>query len=838
MHVVRRPLWLLGLFASGCGLLLHALALSSGRLVVVQPLLVSGMLFALPASLLLERRTPSGREWFYASAVVAGLSAFLIAANPRGGQTRADPRMLSVATLTAVIFAMSVVVLASTLGRRHGGAILGLAAGVCFGTTGALLKQVVGQFSAARLEVLTTWPMYAFLAIGIFGTVLAQSSYRAGALSASLPPLTIADPLVALAFGVAAFGEQFASNPLARSGQVGGFALMSWAALRLASLNAASSSPVLSPEPDSHDLYAPAVRERVLVLSASIGGGHDGAATELTRRLKAAKAEVRGADFLDLLPFGIGWLARNLYRVQLRFAPRTYEALYRGSMSLPIVWRGTVLLCTLLSRRRINREIALFDPKIIVSVYPLASVAVGRMRTKGWINLPAVTYLTDFSVHPLWIHPGIDLHLATNRASQKAATEHGATHTTTVGPLVRPAFAQHHNRSEARSRLFIPAERPVAVLVVAGSWGVGSVVETVKAIADCGAFHPVCVCGRNERLRQHLERLGVGTIIGWTDRMDDVMAGCDVVVENAGGLTCMEALAAGLPVVTFAPIPGHGRHNAEVMAAAGVVSYARTRDELKCALDRAVRTRPKQGSSEELLGGATLDAADQVLKLASYFLPSIEIVSEPLALRRATRAFAFVAATYLAATIGFGVAAAHGLGVDMTGTDWQRPTIVGIRLNSQQLGSGRVAEKFVANHVAAIVDARTACAASENVKTHALSLMSAGDGQTQRFAWREAEADIHRASKDIIKCTGIATKWFVALRRVNAFDWTLARDSGLEGILAPRLVRPPAPLTLLAPHHLYVIDATSLSSVEVLSIVDRLAEANTAGRITMFSTIR
>ena len=88
------------------------------------------------------------------------------------------------------------------------------------------------------------------------------------------------------------------------------------------------------------------------------------------------------------------------------------------------------------------------------------------------------------------------------------------------------------------------------------------------------------MCGRDDNLRAELENGGYGTVIGWTDEMPALMTAADALVENAGGLTCMEAFAVGLPVITFKPIAGHGKDNAEMMARAGVNCYARDEDEL------------------------------------------------------------------------------------------------------------------------------------------------------------------------------------------------------------------------------------------------------------------
>ncbi len=323
-----------------------------------------------------------------------------------------------------------------------------------------------------------------------------------------------------------------------------------------------------------------------LIVSASMGGGHDGAARELRRRLTERGHAVHVVDFLDLAELRIGWLLLALYRFQLRVMPWSYEFTYRLSW---LMRRPATALDAWLTRRKLSRCIRRFQPDVIVSVYPLSSVVLGRMRRKRLLRVPVVTFLTDFSVHPMWVDRGVDHHLAVSETSACLATERGARDAKFRGPLVAPAFgAPVNDRTSARALLGLtPSDR--AVLVVAGAWGAGDVAATMGEMAEDSEFHPVVVCGRNETLRAELATLGVGTVMGWTDDMASLMAAVDVVVENAGGLTCMEAFAAGVPVVTYLPIPGHGRDNAATMASAGVNVFARDAAELHVALRAVTR---------------------------------------------------------------------------------------------------------------------------------------------------------------------------------------------------------------------------------------------------------
>ena len=207
------------------------------------------------------------------------------------------------------------------------------------------------------------------------------------------------------------------------------------------------------------------------------------------------------------------------------------------------------------------------------------------------------------------------------------------------------------------------------MLVVAGSWGVGDVVATVEAIGRSGEFHPITVCGRDDNLRAELEQGGYGTVIGWTDEMPALMSAADALVENAGGLTCMEAFAVGLPVITFKPIAGHGKDNAEMMARAGVNCYARDDDELQTMLREV--TRPGPGR-DALVDTARLlfvaDPADDVEELArtEHLVDRkgrVVALRAPRGRRTAMIAAASVLVLYGGLTLGAQAVSAIGVGV-------------------------------------------------------------------------------------------------------------------------------------------------------------------------------
>ncbi|MDH6136757.1 UDP-N-acetylglucosamine:LPS N-acetylglucosamine transferase [Kitasatospora sp. MAA4] len=320
---------------------------------------------------------------------------------------------------------------------------------------------------------------------------------------------------------------------------------------------------------------------RITVVSASVGAGHDGAARELVRRLQAAGFEAECHDFLDLLPRGCGRLLRGSYALELKVAPWAWgwllRALEKHHLSAALVgWLSAV------AGARRTRAVVGPDVAAVVSTYPLASQALGRLRRRGGLNVPVVTFLTDMSVHPLWVAPGVDLHLALHPVAAAQAERHGAEDVQVCGPLVGPACRPVRSAAERlreRARFGLPADGPVA-LVVAGSWGVGEVEQAAREIAATGLAVPVTVCGLNEGLRERLAASGTGVALGWVDDMPALLRAADVVVQNAGGLTSLEAMASGVPVLSYRCLPGHGITNAAALDEAGLAVWIREESRL------------------------------------------------------------------------------------------------------------------------------------------------------------------------------------------------------------------------------------------------------------------
>ncbi len=353
------------------------------------------------------------------------------------------------------------------------------------------------------------------------------------------------------------------------------------------------------------------------VISGSYGAGHDAAAHEITERLVAAGHVVRRWDVVDLFPAGLGRLLRRAYFAQLQTVPGTWGFLLRRLRPGRTAHRVATRLVSL-PAGRIRRCVAGTD--LVISTHPFASQALGRLRATGRLDAPVVTYLTDASVHPLWVHPEVDLHLAMHEVTAVQARGLGGT-TTVIAPLLPSSCTQPaaENIDVLRTRLGLPVDADLA-LVVGGSHGVGELEQAALDIEATGLARPVVVCGTNTVLRGRLDAHPGVVALGWRVDMPDLIRASDCVVQNAGGFTSLEALASGVPVLSYRCLPGHGETNAAALEATGLVPWAKDEHELPLLLARAVLS-----TSREALPPST--APDLITALGTAFRPAAALAA-------------------------------------------------------------------------------------------------------------------------------------------------------------------------------------------------------------------
>jgi processive 1,2-diacylglycerol beta-glucosyltransferase len=380
---------------------------------------------------------------------------------------------------------------------------------------------------------------------------------------------------------------------------------------------------------------------RVLVLFCEEGEGHSSAAHTLANELRGRGAWVGVHDAMrEGLGRVIPFLSRDTYRLQVRWLRWSYGleyALFTQVAPTRAIARGGLKL---FGGAPLQRVIGTEPPDVVVSTHPAVTNVLGGMRARGELAVPVVATITDFGVHPLWAHPAVDLHLVMHEHLVPMVEEiAGVGSARVVRPIVASEFQRQVDREHARRALGLSATARVA-LISGGGWGVGDLERITNAALEVEDLEVVALCGRNEALRRRLDgRLGTEPrlrVLPFTDQMPELLSAADVLVDATVGITCLEAISSGCPVVVFGMPPGHSRYSARVLSELGLVQAPRSLDELLGAL---ASPPPPRGAWLASLG-RTPSAGEAIL---SAHVRADDPVNAPRGSRRAAAAGALVA---------------------------------------------------------------------------------------------------------------------------------------------------------------------------------------------------
>jgi drug/metabolite transporter (DMT)-like permease len=250
LRLMRRPAWLAGLVAVVAGFVLQAAALGLGRLVVIEPVLASGLLFALALAAWRDRRFLSRAEWAATLAVVGGLAIFLAVGQPTGGQRTASAAVLGITAAVSAALIGLCVVLAGRFTASRRALLFGVGGGVAAGVTDALIKSVTVLATGHLLALLADARFYVLIVVGLLTYTIQQNGYRAAGLAAFLPAFSVLEPVTGSLLGLVLYHEQVTDGPPQIAVELAACAAMAWGIARLAGSDMVSGAhPAAGPAP-------------------------------------------------------------------------------------------------------------------------------------------------------------------------------------------------------------------------------------------------------------------------------------------------------------------------------------------------------------------------------------------------------------------------------------------------------------------------------------------------------------------------------------------------------------------------------------------------------------
>jgi len=251
LDLMHKPVWLAGIASMVCGQVLGAVALGRADITLVEPLLTANLLFALGLARVFSAQALGRREWWGAVLLTVGIGLFVVAGHPRDGDNTALHDLQGWVVVGGIGgFAALLVAVARRRPDTEKATLLATAAGALFGLQDGFTRRAMKQLDQGVMHLVLSWQTYSVLAVAIVGILLAQSAFEAAPLRASLPAMTVAEPLCGMAFGVGAFGEVVRVAPV-------------WLGLESAGLLAIVSGVImLARSPHLHHHLIPAARSR------------------------------------------------------------------------------------------------------------------------------------------------------------------------------------------------------------------------------------------------------------------------------------------------------------------------------------------------------------------------------------------------------------------------------------------------------------------------------------------------------------------------------------------------------------------------------------------------
>ncbi|MCD8025826.1 MAG: glycosyltransferase [Clostridiales bacterium] len=315
---------------------------------------------------------------------------------------------------------------------------------------------------------------------------------------------------------------------------------------------------------------------KILIFSASTGGGHKRAAAAVESKIKSIspQTEVRTVDAMKAIGRTYDKTICNGYHFMATKVPHFYGECYKITDRKTLMYKAVMRSNTIMAKKLL-KTIADFNPDIVIICHPFITTMVSKLRELGKIDVKAISIITDYAAHRTYIVPHIDAYvLASPKMAAKLTDEYGVDKSL-IHPLGIPIFdrfTEPFDKAEICRREGLDPNLPT-VLLMAGSFGVTAVYDFYKELAERGRdMQFIIITGKNQHLYDTLEKLikKTGTrnntkLLYFVDNVEDYMHISDIIVTKPGGLTVTESLACGLPLAIYSAFPGQEYDNAEYL---------------------------------------------------------------------------------------------------------------------------------------------------------------------------------------------------------------------------------------------------------------------------------
>lgn len=317
----------------------------------------------------------------------------------------------------------------------------------------------------------------------------------------------------------------------------------------------------------------------ILFLTVSVGGGHSKTAEIIKDYIESnypdSKTQIIDAykyvsPILDKLVIGS-------YLKTLKINPKVWGKIYnlaeKDDNTNEIMQKINKILSY-----KIKRFIREFKPDILVCTHPFPLQMVCEMKKKETFNIPIVNIITDYATHSFWVNENVDAYIVAHESLVFEMLERGVPKEK-IFPFGLPISEKFLLKNERPQLLkYYNLKDKPTFLIMGGSLGMGKIKKLfIKLLGSNLDFQIIIVCGRNIKLKKQLEKIyhlsslnKKAIILGFTNKVHELMSISDWIITKPGGLTVTEAILTKLPIVIISPIPGQEEKNTDYLLNNGI----------------------------------------------------------------------------------------------------------------------------------------------------------------------------------------------------------------------------------------------------------------------------
>lgn len=317
--------------------------------------------------------------------------------------------------------------------------------------------------------------------------------------------------------------------------------------------------------------------KKIMILYASVGGGHfraaDGVRAYIEENYKD-KYEVVMIDALNYTNKVIDKIVISSYVNMARYSPKLWSKIYQMGEEHYSVANFSNAVQKLLSQKLFN----LFkekQPDVVISTHPFITEMVACLKKKGKTNAKLAVILTDYASHRFWEMKSeyVNLYFVANEEMRYSLIHSGidASKIHVTGIPVRPDFLKKYDRKKLLDDLDLEEGKPIFLVFGGGAYGMSDANVLFKSLLDIKEdIQIIAIAGKSEKTKEGFEKLALESnkkivILGFTDKVPELMSIADFVVSKPGGLTTTEILVSNVPFVIFNPVPGQEEENANFL---------------------------------------------------------------------------------------------------------------------------------------------------------------------------------------------------------------------------------------------------------------------------------